>query len=207
MSSPMSSPTGIVNVPAQSQKNVTSTLRQIRPSAFARKQSADSAKDGGKSIINEDKGPPVIDNLTATINSVAENVKSPTRDDATGHAPLGDVLSGTQNLNLNKRPNLTIFQKNKPSVVAEPVKKPSPAKKKNKKDENKMDLWELMKSAGMFFFLNVFFRFEINFFFELGIGDEEFEEAGPSEIPQDNVEIAADSELLAQLQNSQALQV
>lgn len=157
MSSPLSSPSAVLNVPAQTQKNVTSTLRQVRPTAFARKQPNESKDVAKNEEASQSKGPPLIDNLTATINSVAENVKSPARDDA---HPLGDVLSGTQNLNLNKRPNLTIFQKNKPGAVSsssssssssEPVKKTTPTKKKNKKDENKMDLWELMKSAGMFF--------------------------------------------------------
>jgi len=61
---------------------------------------------------------------------------------------LTDVLAGSENFNLNKRPNLTIFRKAKPEPVPESNKK-TPTKKKAKKDENKVDLWDHMKSAGV----------------------------------------------------------
>jgi len=82
--------------------------------------------------------------------SVATNIVSPPPDDGSviANTPLTDVLTGTENLNLNKRPNLTIFQKAKPEPVPESNKK-TPTKKKAKKDENKVDLWDLMKSAGV----------------------------------------------------------
>lgn len=115
-------------------KNITSSLRQIRPGALAnRKQQNQNTElkekpedSNSKSMSNLTRiidsvasntehlmsPPPKIDNLTATINSVAENIKSPTPDDIMSNLTLNDVfMAGNKALTLNKRPNLTIVQK------------------------------------------------------------------------------------------------
>lgn len=233
-----------VSVPTTTaQKNITSSLRQIRPGALANRNKQNQSTEAkekteevnSKSLSNLTRiidsvasntehlisPPSKIDNLTATINSVAENIKSPTPDDIMSKLSLNDVfMTGNKTLNLNKRPNLTIVQKqnkivqpeieepnmainrlmlspNSNSVVdfenisenydslelsgitsagvqtletqgfiieqntssnqgifhgqqddSKKGKKKPCAKKKGKKEENRVDLWDLMKSAG-----------------------------------------------------------
>ncbi|KAK6621803.1 hypothetical protein RUM44_001610 [Polyplax serrata] len=245
-----------ISVPTTAaQKNITASLRQVRTGALAnRNKQSQDAKDkpeesNSKSMSNLTRiidsvasntehmisPPPKMDNLTATINSVAENIKSPTPDDIMSKLSLTDVfMTGNKSLNLNKRPNLTIVQKQTKGIPGEvedsnmainrlimspnansavdfdsissenydslelreissatgaqtlepqgfvveqntssnqgvfqaqedgkaKAKKKPCAKKKGKKEENKVDLWDLMKSAG--------------------IGDDEFDE--PSDI-------------------------
>lgn len=142
ISNPVSVPSSTTT--QTTQKNITSSLRQIRPGAFANRNKQNQNQNTDAKEKSEDANtkslnnltriidsvasntehlispPPKVDNLTATINSVAENIKSPTPDEIMSNLSLRDVfIPGNKTLTLDKRPNLTIVQKQNKIVQPE----------------------------------------------------------------------------------------
>ena len=132
-----STPVSVQSTPT-TQKNITSSLRQIRTGSLANRNKQMNQSTETKEKSEESKS---LCNLTRIIDSVASNtehlisppppksdnnlptsaansgaddiIKSPpSSDDIISKLSLNDVfMTGNKSLNLNKRPNLTIVQK------------------------------------------------------------------------------------------------